>query len=496
MSNKPYYEGTRQYIGARYVPKFADPVEWNDQMAYEPMTIVTYMNSSYTSRKQVPAGTLPTNNEYWALTGNYNAAIGDIQSEVDRLSGEIDGFQASIDGFQASIDAVETKVDAGLKAANDAIAINTTAISTINTDLSGLESTVNAITPKVNDLFKMFNNKRIAIFGDSISDPNIEWNDAVKITWAVRFAAEMQKYGATVTNYAKSSAAFVPATDQNPNLVQQITTIPTNTYDIGIILGGVNDFFGNITLGNPYSVGDSIVSFWSSLFHVANHINSSGATDIPKIFVVTPLDTGWANTNYRGYTLDYFRIALASWAHSNGFGLINGCDIPGWNPAKHTADGLHPSNEYTGIISDYIISKLLANGDANAVLKGYYLSQQGTGANASNYSNKTASCSVDPYGNVTLQLSINALSTTPGKLNFVGICPYFGLGMQSIPFIDGNHVQGYATLIPNNNNNTFTVELVYPSGAQVGGSNSIIFSGWSNALAYNTLIDVGAHPTT
>lgn len=494
MSNKPYYEGTRQYIGARYVPKFADPIEWSDQMVYEPMTIVTYMYSSYTSRKQVPAGTLPTNNEYWALTGNYNAAMGDIQTEVDRLSGEIDEFQGSIDEFQGSIDAVDAKVDAGLKAANDAIAINTNAISTINTDLSGLESTVNMITTKVNDLVKKFNNKRIAIFGDSISDPNIDWNDNVKTTWAVRFAAEMQKYGATVTNYAKSSAAFVP-TGNNPNLVQQIATIPTNTYDIGIILGGVNDFFGNITLGNPYSVGDTIISFWSSLSRVADHINSSGPTDIPKIFVVTPLDTGWANTNYRGYTLDYFRSALASWAHSNGFGLINGCDIPGWSPAKHTADGLHPSNEYTGIISDYIISKILANGDANVVLKGYYLSQQGTGPNAANYSNKTASCSIDAYGNVTLQLSLNALSVTPGKLNFVGICPYFGLGMQSIPFIDGNHVQGYATLIPNNNDNTFTVELVYPAGSQVGGSNSLIFSGWSNALAYNTLIDVGNKPT-
>lgn len=69
---------TRQYIGARYVPKFADPLEWNSGMAYEALTIVTYNYSSYTSKKPVPVGVAPTNSEYWALTGNYNAQLNQV----------------------------------------------------------------------------------------------------------------------------------------------------------------------------------------------------------------------------------------------------------------------------------------------------------------------------------------------------------------------------------------------------------------------------------
>lgn len=74
-----------QYVGARYVPLFADPIEWNSSATYEPLTIVTYMNASYTSRKQVPAGIEPTNNEYWALTGNYNAQVEEYRQEVESL---------------------------------------------------------------------------------------------------------------------------------------------------------------------------------------------------------------------------------------------------------------------------------------------------------------------------------------------------------------------------------------------------------------------------
>lgn len=72
----------RQYIGARYVPIFADPIEWNDQRTYEPLTIVTYMGASYTSKKNVPVGIQPTNTEYWVITGNYNAQVEEYRQEV------------------------------------------------------------------------------------------------------------------------------------------------------------------------------------------------------------------------------------------------------------------------------------------------------------------------------------------------------------------------------------------------------------------------------
>lgn len=80
---------TRQYIGARYVPLFDG--NWSDAKAYEPLTIVQYMGSSYTSKQAVPAGTLPTNTTYWALTGNYNAQIEEYRQEVEDYKEITDG---------------------------------------------------------------------------------------------------------------------------------------------------------------------------------------------------------------------------------------------------------------------------------------------------------------------------------------------------------------------------------------------------------------------
>lgn len=78
MANNP----VRQYIGARYVPLFADPAEWNNTQTYEPLTIVLHQGNSYTSRQYVPTGIDITNNDYWALTGNYNAQIEAYRAET------------------------------------------------------------------------------------------------------------------------------------------------------------------------------------------------------------------------------------------------------------------------------------------------------------------------------------------------------------------------------------------------------------------------------
>ena len=84
-----------QYIGARYVPLFADPIEWSSANAYEPLTIVYHQGNSYTSRQAVPAGIDITNTTYWALTGNYNAQIEQYRAEVQTYDGRITANTAS-----------------------------------------------------------------------------------------------------------------------------------------------------------------------------------------------------------------------------------------------------------------------------------------------------------------------------------------------------------------------------------------------------------------
>lgn len=76
----------RQYVGARYVPKFATPVEWNNTLSYEALTIVTHLGNSFTSKKPVPAGVDIGNEEYWVNTGNYNEQVATYQKQVTELS--------------------------------------------------------------------------------------------------------------------------------------------------------------------------------------------------------------------------------------------------------------------------------------------------------------------------------------------------------------------------------------------------------------------------
>lgn len=79
----------RQYVGARYVPIFMG--DYDPEFIYEPLSIVTYNLNSYTSKKAVPAGIVPTNTEYWALTGNYSGAVSNLENRMSELE---DGVEA------------------------------------------------------------------------------------------------------------------------------------------------------------------------------------------------------------------------------------------------------------------------------------------------------------------------------------------------------------------------------------------------------------------
>ena len=82
-------KGVTQYVGARYVPLFAEPLEWDKTKAYEPLTIVLYKGNSYTSRQYVPVGVELTNESFWAETGNYNAQVEQYRQEVKSFDGRI-----------------------------------------------------------------------------------------------------------------------------------------------------------------------------------------------------------------------------------------------------------------------------------------------------------------------------------------------------------------------------------------------------------------------
>lgn len=99
----------RQYIGARYVPKFYEnslgTSAWESGVIYEPLTIVTYNGNSYTSKKTVPAsvGDPSSNPAYWVATGMYNQQISDLSTIVTALQGDVDSVEEDISLIQSEI---------------------------------------------------------------------------------------------------------------------------------------------------------------------------------------------------------------------------------------------------------------------------------------------------------------------------------------------------------------------------------------------------------
>lgn len=111
----PFKGGTSMYIGARYVPIFADPVEWDDEREYEPLTIVIHDGSCYTSKCYVPKGAqLPPYPEgqtkYWVKTSDYNYQFADLKKTVLDLSRLVEQFQKDNKEFTDLINGWNEKV--------------------------------------------------------------------------------------------------------------------------------------------------------------------------------------------------------------------------------------------------------------------------------------------------------------------------------------------------------------------------------------------------
>lgn len=103
----------RQYIGARYVPKFFENPngsnEWINGIGYEPLTIVTYLNNSFTSKKAVPVGINVLNTDYWVNTGNYNSQVAEYQQQIINLTTEVNNQFNVINGRLNTIEAKEVR---------------------------------------------------------------------------------------------------------------------------------------------------------------------------------------------------------------------------------------------------------------------------------------------------------------------------------------------------------------------------------------------------
>ena len=75
----------RQYIGARYVPRFMGT--YNASQLYEVLDVVDNgLGTSYILKKPAPVGTPVTNTNYWAIYGATSGAIINLQNQIDAIN--------------------------------------------------------------------------------------------------------------------------------------------------------------------------------------------------------------------------------------------------------------------------------------------------------------------------------------------------------------------------------------------------------------------------
>ena len=106
----------RQYIGARYTIKVYEnslnpaSAEWEAGRSWEPLVMVTYNNSSYLSKRDIPStvGNPASNPTYWALTGAYNGQILDLQNRVSQLENDVGGLTTRMLAAEGSITSLQT----------------------------------------------------------------------------------------------------------------------------------------------------------------------------------------------------------------------------------------------------------------------------------------------------------------------------------------------------------------------------------------------------
>ena len=133
-------KGVRQYVGARYVPVFANPLEWSDTREYEPLTIVTYQGNSYTSMQYVPTSISIADTAYWALTGNFNAQVEAYRAEVRAFDDRINANAAAINANAAAINTNAAAINANAAAIAQENTYRTTNVMLAFGDSYGVET--------------------------------------------------------------------------------------------------------------------------------------------------------------------------------------------------------------------------------------------------------------------------------------------------------------------------------------------------------------------
>lgn len=324
--------GVRQYVGARYVPVFADPLEWSDTIGYGPLTVVLHEGNSYTSRQSVPVGIDIDNATYWAETGNYNAQIEAYRQEVLTYDGRI---TANANAIAAETHARESEV--------------AEAMADITAETQARINGDNELALRIDSLAKQTpvqdENGRNAVFiGDSFMAPTASYPQ--KLAY---FTAQLM--GWTMYNYAYGGSGWVDEAGASMNFYHQIQkaaqqiSIPVADVDYIVIGGGFNDWNDPtpLTYNQLYSAAVQTVKEARAQFPNAQIIA------IPMMFRNYGVDTHMHDL--------YSAIVAGIVASGVAVKVIK--DAYMWQLGFKNVDGVHPTVDLYKIMAQHVASKVM-----------------------------------------------------------------------------------------------------------------------------------------
>lgn len=313
--------GVRQYVGARYVPVFADPLEWGDQREYEPLTIVAHQGNSYTSVQSVPVGIDLANTEYWAQTGNYNAQIEAYRQEVLAYDQRITG---NADAIAEAMSAIEAEAKARIDGDNElALRIDSLSKQTPVQDENG----------------------RNAVFiGDSFMAPTASYPQ--KLAY---FTAQLM--GWTMYNYAYGGSGWVDEAGASMNFYHQIQkaaqqiSIPVADVDYIVIGGGFNDW------------NDPTPLTYKQLYSAAVQTIKEARAQFPNAQIIA-IPMMFRNHGVDTHMHDLYNAIVAGIAAS-GVAVKVIKDAYMWQLGSKNVDGVHPTVELYEIMAHHVASEVM-----------------------------------------------------------------------------------------------------------------------------------------
>ena len=358
-------DNTNIYIGNRYVPIFADPVEWSASREYEPLTIVLHNGYSYTSKKMVPLNTNISNTEFWALTGNYNAQVEQYRREVAEVAEDVTDLQGDVEQIQTNVSGLSTTVS-GL--ANDVAGAETdiTAlhrrVTSAENNITSINTALGNITTKVNNLDRSINFSTVIMIGDSYLEgysPDGNVNG-----WGDRLAGFLGKtIGTTAYKYYKGGCGFGTTVDsKNFNTLTNdaYTALADQANSVGAVIyvGGANEPT-NLTAAPVYNtLNNAKAKFTNAKIFYAYGTSALYQTPYNRANVVTAYEQALASVGKNCFYLsDLTNLLKAA------------------GPGVYASDRLHLNNNGQAIL-------------ATAVYNGMY----GMKANASRETHQFDTC--------------------------------------------------------------------------------------------------------